>query len=82
MIYRCNGFLIDTDRYELSRDGVSVPLEPRVFDLLVYLIEKRERVVGREELLDNLWKGRVVSDSALSGCLKAARNALGDSGRA
>jgi TolB-like protein len=51
-----------------------------VFDLLSYLINNRERIVSRDELLDNLWKGKVVSDAALGVCLKDARKAVGDSG--
>ncbi len=51
-----------------------------MFDLLVYLVKNRDRVVTRDELLDNLWKGKVVTDAALGVCLKAARSAIGDSG--
>ncbi|MGI9316701.1 MAG: tetratricopeptide repeat protein [bacterium] len=58
-----------------------MPVEPQVFDLLVYLIEHRDRVVTRDELLDELWNGRVVSESALNGRLKVARKAVGDDGK-
>lgn len=71
---------MDTGQYRLSRDGLPVAVEPQVFDLLVYLIEHRERVVTRDELLDELWKGKVVSDSALNARLKAVRKAVGDRG--
>jgi DNA-binding winged helix-turn-helix (wHTH) protein len=60
--------------------GEQVSIEPLVFDLLVYLIEHRERLVSREELLENLWKGKVVTDSALGARLKDVRKAAGDSG--
>ena len=80
MIYLFDQFAIDTGQYQLSLDGNPVPVEPLVFDLLVYLIENRERVVGRDELLENLWQGKVVTDSALAARLKHARKALGDSG--
>jgi len=80
MIYLFDHFTIDTGQYQLCLDGKTIPTEPLVFDLLVYLIENRERVVGRDELLENLWQGKVVTDSALAARLKDARKALGDSG--
>jgi TolB-like protein/Tfp pilus assembly protein PilF len=80
MIYLFEQFAIDTGQYQLSLEGNPVPVEPLVFDLLVYLIENCERVVGRDELLENLWKGKVVTDAALAARLKDARKALGDSG--
>src|SRR5215468_6532185 len=57
-----------------------VPLPPQVFDLLVYLIENRERVVSKDDLIAAVWSGRIVSDSALTTRLNVARNAIGDSG--
>ncbi|UCH38827.1 MAG: alpha/beta hydrolase [Gammaproteobacteria bacterium] len=57
-----------------------MPVEPLVFDLLVYLLEHRDRVVTRDELLDNLWTGKVVTDAALGARLKDARKAVKDSG--
>lgn len=80
MIYYNDNLRVDTKLYRLERDGESVEIEPQVFDLLVYLIEHRDRVVGRAELLDALWRGRVVSDSALSARLKVVRRVVGDSG--
>lgn len=65
----------------MERDGKTQAIEPQVFDLLVYLIENRERVVTRDELLENLWKGRIVSESALNGRLKQARKVVGDDGK-
>ncbi len=59
-----------------------IPLEPKVFDLLVHLIEQRERVISKDDLLASLWDGRIVSESALSTCINAARSAIGDSGDA
>jgi TolB-like protein len=59
-----------------------IPLEPKVFDLLVHLIEQRERVLSKDDLLASLWDGRIVSESALSTCINAARSAIGDSGDA
>jgi TolB-like protein len=80
MIFQFNQYCVDTDRYQLFSKGTELTTEPQVFDLLVYLIENRERVVSRDELLDNLWKGKVVTDSALSARLKDARKAVGDNG--
>lgn len=80
MPYRFDDFLVDTGQYSLSRDGLPLPVEPQVFDLLVYLIEHRGRVVTRDELMDELWKGKLVSDSALSARLKSVRKAVGDRG--
>ena len=80
MIYRFANCTLDTDAYRLSLAGEPVAVEPLVFDLLVYLLEHRNRVVTRDELLDNLWKGKVVTDAALGARLKDARRAVGDSG--
>ncbi len=81
MIYRFNQCTLDTERYQLSLSGKIVSIEPLVFDLLAYLIEHRDRVVKREELLDNLWKGKVVTDVALGVRLKDVRKAVLDSGK-
>jgi len=74
-------FELDTALYELRRSGAPYAVEPQVFDLLVYLARHNDRIVSRGELLSELWSGRVVSESTLSSCVKAARRALGDSGR-
>ena len=80
MIYQFNQITLDTAQYRLCLSGNPISIEPQVFDLLVYLIENRDRVVTREELLENLWKGKVVTDSALGVRLKGARKAVGDTG--
>ena len=80
MIYQFNQITLDTAQYRLSLSGNPVAVEPQVFDLLTYLVEHKDRVVTRDELLENLWKGKVVTDSALGARLKAARKAVGDSG--
>jgi len=72
---------LDTALFELRRNGESHPVEPQVFDLLVYLARHRDRIVSRRELLDELWAGRIVTESTLSSRIKAARHAVGDSGR-
>ena len=72
---------LDTVTRELTRSAVPVALEPQVFDLLVYLMENRERVVSKDDLLASVWHGRVVSESTLTSRVNAARTAIGDSGR-
>ncbi|MEM7079186.1 MAG: winged helix-turn-helix domain-containing protein [Pseudomonadota bacterium] len=74
-------FTVDPGAFELRRGGDLVALEPQVFALLVYLVEHPGRLVRKEELLDELWGHRFVSESALSTQIKALRKALGDSGR-
>lgn len=82
MIFRFSDFQLDTHQLQLRRAGAAQPLEPLVFDLLTYLVTHRDRIVSRSELLDQLWSGKVVSESALSSAIKAARHALGDNGQA
>jgi TolB-like protein len=74
------GHVLDTARRELSRGGVQVALEPQVFDLLVYLLQNRERVVSKDDLLASVWGGRIVSDATLDSRIAAARRAVGDTG--
>ena len=81
MLYRFGDFELDTAMAELRRDGATRPVEPQVFALLTLLVENRERLVSREELLDKVWDGRVVSDAALASRIKSARQVLGDDGR-
>ena len=80
MIFQFNRITLDTSQYCLTLSGNSVSVEPQVFDLLVYLIENRDRVVTRSELLDKIWEGKVVTDAALAVSLKEARKVVGDSG--
>ena len=81
MIYRFASCELDVARQELRRDGRLQPLEPQVLSVLVFLVENRHRVVTKAELFDEVWEGRIVSDSALSSRIKTARQAIGDSGR-
>ena len=81
MNYRCAEYSLDTEAYTLTRNGEVRAVEPQVFDLIVFLIENRARVVTRDELLESLWHGRIVSDSAINARLKQARKALGDDGK-
>ena len=80
MDFRFANFEIDVARQELRRGGELVPIEPQVFDLLVYLVRNRNRVVGKNELLDAVWLGRVVSEASLSSRISAARRAIEDNG--
>ncbi|MBR0883921.1 MULTISPECIES: winged helix-turn-helix domain-containing tetratricopeptide repeat protein [Bradyrhizobium] len=80
MRYLFEEYAIDTDRRELHRGADVVSVAPQVFDLLDYLIRNRERVVSKDDLINAIWNGRIVSDAALTTRLNAARSALGDSG--
>src|ERR1700722_15130561 len=73
---------IDVERRELRRAKTPVHVEPQVFDLLVYLVQNRDRVVSKDDLLASIWGGRIVSDSTLTSRINAARKAVGDSGDA
>ncbi|MBR0660104.1 winged helix-turn-helix domain-containing tetratricopeptide repeat protein [Neoroseomonas oryzicola] len=74
------GHEVDLRRQELRRDGSRVHVEPQVFDLIVHLLRNRDRVVSKDELLDTIWNGRIVSEAALSSRINAARKAVGDDG--
>jgi pimeloyl-ACP methyl ester carboxylesterase/DNA-binding winged helix-turn-helix (wHTH) protein len=73
-------YAIDASRRELSRKGTAVHVEPQVFDLILHLIHNRDRVVSKDDLIANVWNGRIVSESTLSNRINAARRAIGDSG--
>ena len=68
--------------FELRENGETRPVEPQVFALLAFLVERRDRLVPKDEIFEKLWDGRVVTDSALTSRIKSARQALGDSGKA
>lgn len=80
MQYIFNDCALDTNRRELRRATTLVAAEPQVFDLLVYLVRHRDRVVSKDDLLAAVWKGRIVSESALFNRINAARKAIGDTG--
>ncbi len=79
-MWRFDGFVLDTQRYELRRDDEVIPVEPQVFDVLTQLVSHGERCVTKEELFDAVWGGRFVGEAALTSRIKAARKALGDDG--
>ncbi len=73
-------YVLDPDRRELTRGPEAVAVGPQVFDLLVYLVQNRERVVSKDGLLHAVWGGRIVSESTLTSHINAVRKAIGDSG--
>jgi DNA-binding winged helix-turn-helix (wHTH) protein len=79
-IHRFAAFELDPGQRALRLDGRELPLQPRVFDLLWYLVEHRDRVVSKEELLDALWPGLVVTESSLQRAVSLARGALEQGG--
>jgi TolB-like protein len=78
--YRFEDCVLDMETRELRRGPARVSVEPQVFDLLAHLIRHRDRVVSKDDLLDAIWQGRLVSESALFNRINAARKAIGDSG--
>ena len=80
MRYLFEEYTFDTDRRELRRGVEVLSITPQVFDLLEYLIRNRERLVSKDDLINAVWSGRVVSDAALTTRLNAVRNAIGDTG--
>lgn len=74
------GYSLDVERRELRRGAALMNIGPQVFDLLVYLIRNRDRVVSKDDLLDAVWEGRIVSESTLTSRINAARHAIGDTG--
>jgi DNA-binding winged helix-turn-helix (wHTH) protein len=79
-LYSFNNFSLDPDRRELRSGASAVPVEPQVFDLLLCLIRNRDRVVSYDDLIAQVWNGRIVSDSTLATRINAARKAIGDDG--
>jgi DNA-binding winged helix-turn-helix (wHTH) protein len=72
--------VLDVDRRELRRGSELIAVEPQVFDLLVYLVRNRDRVVSKDDLMASVWGGRIVSESTLTSHIHAVRKAVGDSG--
>lgn len=82
MIYAFEDYRLDVAAHELRRGAAVVPLEPQVFALLKLLIENRQRLISRDEIIQRIWDGRIVSEAALDSRMKSARQAIGDDGRA
>ena len=82
MRYLFGDYALDTSRCELRRTGRRIQLRPKVFDVLSYLIAERDRVVSKQDLLEHLWPQQCVGEATLKSCIKEARQAVGDTGKA
>src|SRR5499427_5589583 len=80
MRYHFEDCTLDTDRRELRRPDGARSVEPQVFDLLTFLLQNRDHVVSRDDLIAAIWAGRIVSESALTTRINAVRSAIGDTG--
>lgn len=80
MIFAFEEFHLDTDRAVLLRDGVEQKIEPKAFALLQFLVESGDRLLSKDEIIDQIWGGRVVSEAAISSAIKAVRQVLDDDG--
>ena len=81
MILHFDNHTLDIERRELRHGTTPISVEPQVLDLLVYLMQNRDRVVSKDDLIASIWGGRIVSDSTLTSRINAARKAVGDSGK-
>jgi TolB-like protein len=75
-----SNFTLDSDRRELRGHEGAIHVEPQVFDLLLYFAKNANRVISKDELIEHVWKGRIVSDAALNSRINSARRAIGESG--
>ena len=82
MRYDFGDFTLDTELGQLLRAGEDVPVEPRAFAMLAYLLENAHRLVTKDELVEIIWDGRIVTDAAISTLVKTVRRAVGDDGTA
>ena len=80
MRFRFDEYILDDERFALFQDDVEIHVEPKVIELLIFMIENRGRLITKEEINHKIWGGRTVSDSALSRTIKIARQTLGDNG--
>src|SRR6266536_1051382 len=76
VVFTFDDLELDLSLFELRRAGVRVPLEPQVFSVLAHLLAHRDRVVSKEELMDEVWGGRFVSETAVTSRIKQARPAV------
>jgi TolB-like protein/Tfp pilus assembly protein PilF len=81
MLYRFGPFELDTAKVELRSGGEVCSVEPQVFALLALLVDNRERLVSKDEIIEKVWDGRVVSEAAVASRIKSARKVLGDDGK-
>ncbi|HWA50193.1 MAG TPA: winged helix-turn-helix domain-containing tetratricopeptide repeat protein [Dongiaceae bacterium] len=80
MQFAFEGYVLDPDRRELTRGSAAIAIGPQVFDLLAYLLRNRAHVVSKDDLIEAVWAGRIVSDSTLTSHINAVRKAIGDTG--
>ncbi len=78
MIYWFGGYEIDDELFEVRKAGVPIPISPRVFDTVLFLVRNQHRVVTKDELLERVWAGIAVTDDALNQAIRKARRVLGD----
>ena len=81
-LYRLENYTVDTARREIARDGEVLALEPKAFDVFIYLMQHRERAVSRDELIEHIWDGRVVTDGVLTQAIAKLRRVFGDDAEA
>ena len=81
MIYCFEDFELDTRQHVLRCNGEEIKVEPQVFDLLVLLVENHDRLVTKDEIIDSIWQGRAISETAISSRISSARTALNDNGK-
>src|SRR3954470_17907425 len=77
-VYESGDLRIDLGRMSATRAGAPIPLEPKAFDVLVYLVRHGDRVVTKDELLDAVWTGTFVTPNVLTRAVAQIRKALGD----
>lgn len=80
MQYKFNNITLDTEKFVIWSNDKEAAVEPQVFNLIVFLIQNKDRIVSRNELLNQVWQGRVVSDTSINNNIKSARKVLGDDG--
>ena len=81
MFYSFGRYKLDTCSHELLHQGEGVKIKPLIYKLLIYMLENSNRVLSRNELIQHVWKARIISDSAISAAISTARHAIGDSGK-
>ena len=80
-LYKFNNIELNTEKFNLLVNGEELAIEPQVFNLIVYLIENKDKIISRDEILEYIWKGRIVSDTSINNHIKSARKVLGDDGQ-
>ena len=81
MIYGFEDFELDTRKHVLRRNDEEIKVEPQVFDLLTLLIKNHDRLVTKDEIIETIWHGRAISETAISSRISSARSALNDDGK-